>query len=350
MVIENLNTGISVNNYSNPTNPELSVIVAVYNEDPRNLVKLIDTLKAELEPHKLSYELIFVNDGSKPKTSSALRQIAVESDYIKLVELSRNFGQQAAITAGLDHSTGQAVVNMDSDMQDPPYLIPKMVDKWKEGYDVVYATRSKRHDRFAKKYTAFLFYRLLSAVSSVEIPLDSGDFRLMDRVVVDALKSMPEKTRFIRGMIPWLGFKQCGVGLDREAREIGESAYTVKKLLCLALDGLLAFSSIPLFLIFGLGLGLGAITTIGFIWSFIQAGFTVSNAALLFGIGTFVSLQIALMGIVSVYVSRLLDEVRARPTYVVAKRIGGGFVKEESADKTTTYSRAPKSESVSSYL
>ena len=213
----------------NQINPELSIIVAVYNEDSRNLLKLIDRLDLVLSPEKVSYEIIFVNDGSREPTSNALRHIAVESKNIKLVELSRNFGQQAAITAGLDHATGQAVINMDSDLQDPPELIPAMLEKWKEGYDVVYATRSRRRDRKSKRLTAFLFYRILGSMSSVEIPWDTGDFRLIDRVVVDALRSMPEKTRFIRGMIPWLGFKQCGVPLDRDARELGESSYTIKK-------------------------------------------------------------------------------------------------------------------------
>lgn len=320
----------------NTTRPEISIIVAVYNEHPKNLVLLLDELKAHLEPTNASYELIFVNDGSKINTTTALRQIAVETDYVKLVELSRNFGQQAAITAGLDHASGQAIINMDSDLQDPPYLIPRMIEKWKEGFDVVYATRSKRRDRFLKRSTAYLFYRILGAVSTVDIPWDTGDFRLMDRVVVEALQSMPEKTRFIRGMIPWLGFKQCGVALDREAREIGESAYTVKKLLSLALDGLLAFSSAPLFLIFGFGMILGLVSLIGLVWNIVTAGLAINNAAILFAIGLFASLQITILGIVAIYLSRVLDEVRARPTYVVAKRIGGGFLREQQTVEDET--------------
>jgi len=305
-------------------NPELSIIVAVYNEDPRNLLKLIDRIDQVLKPEMVSYELIFVNDGSREPTTNALRHIAVESKNIKLVELSRNFGQQAAITAGLDHSEGQSVVNMDSDLQDPPELIPAMLEKWKEGYDVVYATRSKRRDRKSKRITAFLFYRLLGAISTVEIPWDTGDFRLMDRVVVNALQAMPEKTRFIRGMIPWLGFKQCGVPLDRDAREIGESAYTIKKLLSLALDGMLSFSSVPLFFISGFGAVLTTFSAIAFIIGFVTdpaaAGLLVISA-----MGFFSGLQIMMLGIISVYLAKVLDETRARPTYVVGKRLGGGF-------------------------
>lgn len=312
----------------NQVNPELSVIVAVYNEDPRNLLKLIDRIDQVLTPEKVSYELIFVNDGSREPTSNALRHIAVESKNIKLVELSRNFGQQAAITAGLDHSEGQAVINMDSDLQDPPELIPSMLEKWKEGYDVVYATRSKRRDRKSKRITAFLFYRLLGAISTVEIPWDTGDFRLMDRVVVNALQAMPEKTRFIRGLIPWLGFKQCGVPLDRDAREIGESTYTVKKLLCLALDGILSFSSVPLFFISGFGAALTVVSFLAFILGFI---FNSAATAILVisAMGFFTGLQIMMLGIISVYLAKVLDETRARPTYVVGKRLGGGFVNAE---------------------
>ncbi|MBI1269241.1 glycosyltransferase [bacterium] len=313
----------------NQVNPELSIIVAVYNEDPRNLLKLIDRLELVLRPEMVNYELIFVNDGSREPTTNALRHIAVESRYIKLVELSRNFGQQAAITAGLDHAEGLAMVNMDSDLQDPPELIPAMLEKWKGGYDVVYATRSKRRDRFSKRLTAFLFYRFLGAISSVQIPWDTGDFRLMDRVVVDALKSMPEKTRFIRGMIPWLGFKQCGVPLDRDAREIGESAYTVKKLLCLALDGILSFSAAPLFFISGFGLTVTLASFAALILSLAMNGFNLDNFALLSGMGIFTGMQIMIMGIVSVYLSKILDETRARPTYVVAHRVGGGFAQSE---------------------
>ena len=220
---------------------DLSVIVAVYNEDPRNLSRMIDRLSGVLSPLYLSWEVVFVNDGSNPTTSAALRRIAGEADNVKLIELSRNFGQQAAITAGLDHADGQAVVNIDSDLQDPPELIPEMIKCWQEGYEVVYAQRATRKDHVAKRLSAHLFYRMLACVSSVEIPWDTGDFRLMDRKVVEALKELPEKTRFLRGMIPWLGFRQIGIPVDRGARELGESTYTFRKLLMLAMDGLLAF-------------------------------------------------------------------------------------------------------------
>lgn len=309
--------------------PELSVIVAVYNEDRRNLVKLLTRIDASLVPAGVGYEVVFVNDGSREPTSKALRDLALRHENVKLVELSRNFGQQAAITAGFDHACGEAVVNMDSDLQDPPELVPVMIEKWKEGYDVVYAKRAKRRDRFLKRHTAFLFYRLLAAVSSVQIPWDTGDFRLIDRTVLDALASLPEKTRFIRGLIPWLGFRQCGVPLDREAREIGESAYTIKKLLSLALDGLLAFSIAPLYLVPVVGLFVTVIAALGLACALIMSGFSISNPVLLFALGFFTGIQILSTGCLALYLAKVLDESRGRPTYIVARRIGLGFQKDE---------------------
>jgi len=322
---ENLVSGASL---------DLSVIVAVYNEDPRNLTALINKLAEVLVPTGLKYEVIFVNDGSRAPTSDALRVLACENDGIKLLELSRNFGQQAAITCGLDHSEGLAIVNIDSDLQDPPELIPEMVALWKQGYDVVYATRSTRRDRFAKRFSAHVFYRVLGAVSTVEIPRDTGDFRLMDRKVLEALASLPEKTRFLRGMIPWLGFKQCGIAIDRGAREMGESTYTLKKLITLSLDGLLAFSVAPLYFVASLGLGLSGIGLLSLIVSacFLSAAlaqgqaFLIPALVLLMSALAFVAgIQITCTGIVAIYLSKVLDEARARPTYIVGNRIGRGF-------------------------
>lgn len=320
---------------------DLSVIIAVYNEDPRNLIRLLERLDANIRPLDLTYEVVFVNDGSRDIATSALRQIAAECANIKLVELSRNFGQQAAITAGLDHSEGRMVLNMDSDLQDPPELIPTMFQKWKEGYDVVYATRSRRRDRFLKRWTAYMFYRVLGAVSSVNIPWDTGDFRLMDRKVVDALASLPEKTRFLRGMIPWLGFKQCGVPLDRDAREIGESTYTVKKLLMLAMDGLLAFSATPLYLLSMIGFSLVGVSLAALAVVAMTGSFELTNAQLVLLVAMFAGLQIACIGLIAIYLSRTLDEVRKRPTYLVARRLGTGFEQpDEDRAKSETASKS----------
>jgi len=313
---------------------DVSVIVAVYNEDPRNLVALLDRLESVIAPSGSTYEVLFVNDGSRPPTSNALRQIAAEHDHVKLFELSRNFGQQAAITCGLDNSSGQVVVNIDSDLQDPPELILDMIKKWKEGYDVVYAQRSTRRDRWAKRFTAYWFYRLLGALSTVEIPWDTGDFRLMDRKVVNALQQLPEKTRFLRGMIPWLGFKQCGIAIDRGAREVGESTYTLRKLITLALDGLLALSIAPLYFISVVGGVLLALSLLALVLV-VGLGAYLSEALrgqlfIVSCLGVFSGIQVFCTGVVAAYLAKVLDETRARPTYIVANAFG--LAQSERAD------------------
>lgn len=310
--------------------PDLSVVVAVYNEDPRNLIRLLKRLEEVLLAVSIKYEVVFVNDGSAERTTRALRDIAGEFPYVKLINLSRNFGQQAAITAGLDNSDGRAVVNIDSDMQDPPELIPQMMELWRRGYDVVYATRSTRKDSVPKRLSAYLFYRLLSSVSAVDIPRDTGDFRLIDRKVVDALRRMPEKKRFLRGLVPWLGFKQVGIAVDRGAREIGESTYTIKKLLRLAFDGILSFSVAPLFLIPVAGAILCALGLLTLAAAFAVAApaqpyvFVVSAMLILSGV------QVLAVGLVAVYLSTALEEVRGRPTYLVQEKLGKGFPRESS--------------------
>ena len=303
---------------------DLSVIVAVYNEHPDNLIKLINRLREVLSPVSVSYEVVFVNDGSKQETSKALQDLACTVKNVKLVSLSRNFGQQAAISAGLDNADGRAIVNIDSDLQDPPELIPEMLKYWRAGYDVVYAQRSSRRDRPFKRLSAFLFYRLLGAMSSVNIPWDTGDFRLMDRRVIAALNQLPEKTRFLRGQIPWLGFRQIGISIDRGAREVGESTYTLKKLLQLAMDGLLAFSSAPLFMISSVGAFIFGAGILGFITCLIsqvatKSTFVLDNVSLLTLVASFAGLQIMAVGLVAVYLAKVLDEVRGRPTYIVGE-------------------------------
>jgi glycosyltransferase involved in cell wall biosynthesis len=308
--------------------PDLSIVVAVYNEDPRNLLTLLERLWRVISAENLTYEVIFVNDGSGAETSKALRQIASEVNYVKLIELSRNFGQQAAITAGLDHADGRAIVNLDSDLQDPPELIPQMVKYWRAGYQVVYAQRSTRRDRLGKRLSAYLFYRLLGAVSSVKIPWDTGDFRLMDRKVATELRNLPEKTRFLRGHIPWLGFRQIGIPIDRGAREVGETSYTLRKLFSLALDGLLAFSIAPLYVVPFIGVALVLAGLIMAAVAIIQpGGLHIDNLLIFAAIAGFTGIQLICTGFMSVYLSKIMEEVRGRPTYIVAERRGLGFSK-----------------------
>jgi dolichol-phosphate mannosyltransferase len=303
-------------------NIDLSVVVAVYNEHPDNLLRLLDRLEQVIAPLAISYEVVFVNDGSRAETSKALQSMALKYKHVKLVVLSRNFGQQAAISAGFNHARGQAIVNIDSDLQDPPELIPEMLKYWRAGYDVVYAQRSSRRDRLFKRFTASIFYRLLASISSVEIPRDTGDFRLIDHRIVHTLNQLPEKTRFLRGQIPWLGFKQIGIPIDRGAREVGESTYTLKKLLQLAMDGLLALSSAPLLMIPTAGLIVFAAGLIGLaIWFCTKLGspLVLDAAGLLAGCTILTGMQIIALGVVSVYIARMLDEVRQRPTYIVGE-------------------------------
>lgn len=310
---------------------DLSIVVAVYNEDPRNLMTLLDRVKAAMGPTGLTYEMVFVNDGSRPPTAKALREISQQTDYCKLIVLSRNFGQQAAITAGLEHCAGRAVVNIDSDCQDPPEIIPDMIKAWQEGYHVVYAQRSSRKDRFAKRFSAFVFYRLLGMVSSIDIPWDTGDFRLMDRKVVDALNALPERTRFLRGQVPWLGFRQKGIPIERNAREMGESTYNLRKLFQLAADGLLAFSVAPLYILPVVGLVLMALGFAGlFAACVFAAGLSQWMVAAIVISAMFVltGIQVVVTGLVAVYLTKVLDEVRRRPTYVVQELLGAPFVSE----------------------
>jgi dolichol-phosphate mannosyltransferase len=305
--------------------PDLSVVVAVYNEDPRNLIRLLQRLEEILLAVSIKYEVVFVNDGSGERTSRALREIAGEFPYVKLINLSRNFGQQAAITAGMDHSDGRAVVNIDSDLQDPPELIPQMMDLWRRGYDVIYATRSTRKDSVPKRLFAFLYYRVLSSVSAVDIPRDTGDFRLIDRKVVDALRRLPEKKRFLRGLVPWLGFKQVGIPVDRGARELGESTYTIRRLLRLAFDGILAFSVAPLFLIPVAG---GILTVLGLLTlaiAFASAPAAQPFVFIMSGLLVLSGVQVLSTGLVAIYLSTALEELRGRPTYLIGEKLGRGF-------------------------
>lgn len=305
--------------------PDLSVVVAVYNEDPRNLVRLLQRLEEILLQVSLKYEVVFVNDGSGEYTSRALKDIALEFPYVKLINLSRNFGQQAAITAGMDHCDGRAIVNIDSDLQDPPELIPQMMELWKRGYDVIYATRSTRKDSVPKRLFAYIYYRVLSSVAAVEIPQDTGDFRLMDRKVVEALKRLPEKKRFLRGLVPWLGFRQVGIAVDRGAREIGESTYTIRKLLRLAFDGILAFSVAPLFLIPVVGMILAALGLIALAVGIVSTGAHQPYLLVTAAMFVLAGLQVLSVGLVAVYLSTALEELRGRPTYLVQDRLGKAF-------------------------
>lgn len=301
----------------------LSVIVPLYNEE-EIVAKTFQVLEEELK--NVEHELIFVNDGSKDKTREILESLLPSTPYNKLVNFSRNFGHQAAFSAGLDKATGEAVVIIDGDLQDPPSLIHEMLEKWREGYQVVYAQRNKRAgETIFKKFTAFAFYRLIGKLTSIDIPPDTGDYRLMDRCVVDQLKNLPERSRFLRGLVCWVGFKKIGVKYDRAERSAGTSKYPLKKMVRLALDGITGFSSSPLKISFYMGIFATLVGFGVFVWSIIEKIMSPATtvpgwASLMTVIVFFSGVQLMTIGILGEYIGRIYDEVKQRPLYIEDKK------------------------------
>ena len=243
----------------------LSVVIPLFNEE-ENVVALWDRLRAVLESLGSPFEVLFVDDGSRDATPHMVDGLHAEDERVVVIHLSRNFGHQAAISAGLEHALGQAVVVMDGDLQDPPELIPELLGLWRGGYEVIYAVRRSRQEGIFKRLGYRAFYRLLGLISDLEIPLDSGDFCLMDRRVVDILNRLPERCRFVRGLRSFLGFRQVGLDYDRPAREAGRPKYTLRKLSALAIDGLVSFSSAPLRLVTYLGLVAAGLALVLTVW------------------------------------------------------------------------------------
>jgi glycosyltransferase involved in cell wall biosynthesis len=283
-------------------------------------------LKAVLDTLGETYEIVFVNDGSRDKTSEIVRGMCASDENVKLVEFSRNFGHQIAVTAGMDHSSGRTVVLIDADLQDPPELIVDMIALWREGYDVVYGKRIERKgESWFKKMTAAMFYRLLRSMTSVNIPVDTGDFRLMDRKVCDALSSMREQSRFIRGMVSWAGFKQSSVDYVRDERFAGETKYPLRKMIQLSLDAMTSFSTKPLKIASVLGFILSAV---GFVYLFVvlyQHFFTDSTTqgwTSLIAINLlFNGITLSLLGVLGEYIGRTYEEAKRRPLYLVADAV-----------------------------
>lgn len=309
-----------------------SVVVPLYNEE-EVILETYKRLKSVMDSLNEPYEIIFVNDGSRDKTASMAYEICNKDNTIKLVDFARNFGHQTAITAGMDFSEGEAIVVIDADLQDPPELIPKMIEKWREGYDVVYGKRGERKgETFFKKLTAKVFYRFLRNMTDVDIPVDTGDFRLIDRKVCEALKLVNERNRYIRGIISWLGFKQIGVEFTREKRFAGETKYPLKKMLKFASDAITSFSYKPLKLASYFGTLLSFCSFIYLIvvifmklfTDHVQQGWTSIVAINLF----FHGITLIILGIMGEYVGRIYDEAKGRPLYIVRQ------TKNFSEDKT----------------
>lgn len=271
------------------------------------------------------FEIVYVDDGSRDDTFKLLGEIASSDARVRALRFSRNFGHQIAVTAGIDAAQGDALIIIDADLQDPPELIPELVEKWEQGYEVVYAKRRKREGETAfKKLTASLYYRLLNMFSGADIPLDTGDFRLIDRKVADALRSMREHHRFLRGLAAWAGFKSCPVEYDRAPRQAGETKYTFKKMLKLAGDGITGFSGKPLQVATGIGIALFVLSGLGLLALIIAAICGSAVSAWLFAFDGLLFVQAALfccIGLLGAYIARMYDDVKERPLYIVTESI-----------------------------
>jgi dolichol-phosphate mannosyltransferase len=274
----------------------------------------------------MDYEMIFVDDGSEDKSLERLHVLAAQDHHVMVVELARNFGHQVAITAGLDHARGNAVIVMDADLQDPPEVLPQLIAKWREGHDVVYAIRQQRKEGWFKRAAYGAFYRLWKQVANIEIPLDAGDFCIMDRTVVNLLRSMPERNRFVRGIRSWVGLRQTGMPYERQARNAGRPKYSFGRLMLLALDGLISFSYTPLRVasLSGVGISLLSFLLAGFF--FIKKLTTGLNppgfATLVVAIFFLAGIQLITIGVMGEYIGRIFDEVKRRPLYVVRRVTG----------------------------
>ena len=301
----------------------LSIVAPLFNEEG-NVAELVRRVRAAADGCFVDgYELVFVDDGSSDRTLELLRQHAAVDPRIVIVQLSRNFGHQLAATAGLDIARGDAIVLIDADLQDPPELIPAMVERWRAGYDVVYAVRRRRKGESPFKiWTARTFYRVTRRLTKVAIPVDTGDFRLMSRRVVDALKQIRERHRFIRGLVSWVGFPQTAIEYDRDARFAGDSKYPFSKMLRFAIDGITSFSDIPLRFASYFGFAVSGIAFLVGIYEIVLRIFTGYNlpgyTSTIFAIVFLGGVQLIGIGILGEYIGRIYEEIKARPLYVVA--------------------------------
>ncbi len=308
------------------TNIRYSIVAPCYNEEG-NLYELNRRVKEVMDQTGEPWELVLINDGSHDRTSALMRELHALDPRVHYIDFARNFGHQIAVTAGMDYAQGDAIILIDADLQDPPELILDMIQKWKEGYKVVYAVRSERKgETWFKLITAKLFYRLIYRITDVNIPMDTGDFRLMDRQVVDTMKRMKERHRFIRGMTSWVGFKQTGVYYVREERFAGQTNYPLRKMVKFAGDAITGFSYLPLQMATYLGFSIAALSGLGMIGVILARLF--GNQAFFGQATTLVmvlflgGIQLICLGIIGEYLGRIYDEVKARPLYVVDEAVG----------------------------
>lgn len=300
----------------------ISYIFPIYNESG-NIPLLHETMNGLLKKNKgYNYELIFINDGSRDDSLDLLLAIQQADPRVTVINFSRNFGHQIAVTAGIDHANGDAVIIMDSDMQDPPKVSLELIKKWEEGYDVVYAQRRTRKDTFFKKFTADMFYRTLQKLADIDIPRNTGDFRLMDQKVVNEMKRFKEHNRFLRGMVSYIGFKQIAVQFDRDERHAGETGYPLKKMIKFAADGIFSFSTYPLKFIRNIGFTIATFAFLGILYAvfmkiFFPAitieGWTFIVISILFMGGV----QLIMLGVLGSYIGRIYTESQDRPLYMI---------------------------------
>ncbi|MFW6068136.1 MAG: glycosyltransferase family 2 protein [Chloroflexota bacterium] len=320
--------------------PVVSILAPVFNEEPV-LPELYRRVQTVMDDTPYSWELLLVNDGSRDHSAEVIKTLHEQDKRVKGINFSRNFGFQVAVTAGLDYARGQAVILADADLQDPPEVFPRMIEKWQEGYDVVYGVRSSREgESWFKVLTAKLFYRLIYRITEVEIPLDTGDFRLMDRRVVNAVRRMPERNRFLRGMVPWIGFRQTGIPYERRARYAGESKFSsVRQMLPFAIDAITSFSYLPLQLATYMGFGLAAASLIAIVVVIALRLFGPSSpllgqATTLVVVLFLGGVQLISLGIIGEYLGRIYDEVKGRPLYVIDEV--WGYDGEETSRQSPT--------------
>ena len=303
--------------------PTYSIVAPVFNEEG-NITRLHSEIRRVMDSTGESWELVLINDGSRDGSIAEMRAVAVTDPHVKIINFARNFGHQIAVTAGIDYACGKAVILIDADLQDPPEVILEMIDRWKAGYEVVYAVRSERKgESWFKRATAKLFYRVIYRITDVNIPVDTGDFRLMDERVADVLRQMREHNRFIRGMTSWVGFKQTGVYYVREARTVGETKYPLRKMIRFAWDAVTGFSFFPLQVMIYVSLGLGILAILAIpVIALLRVqhgpeffGGQATTIILMLLLGSF---QLFFLFILGQYIARVYDETRGRPLYVVA--------------------------------
>lgn len=300
---------------------KLSVIIPIYNEEG-NIPALFERLNSVVSKMEVEKEFLFVNDGSRDNSIALIKALAAKNTFVKYIDFSRNFGHQVAVSAGLDKASGDAIVIIDADLQDPPELIIEMFNKMQNGFDVVYAKRrARKGESFLKKFTARMFYRILGSITSVSIPVDTGDFRIMSKQVADIVKSMPEKEKFLRGQISWVGFEQTFVEYDRDERQAGETGYTYSKMIRFALDGITSFSNFPLKFATGAGFAVSGFSFLMILYAlysrYILKVYEPGWTSLMLAITFIGGIQLISIGIIGEYISRMSANIRNRPLYVI---------------------------------